>query len=371
MSPGRRLIPEIDGLRFVAITLVFLFHSRNWVRQTVGVTVADESHAYRFLHHGDYGVQLFFVISGFLLALPFARRWLRGGRKVLLADYFKRRLTRLEPPYVLAMIGLFVAGILVGRPRAAEMWPNLLAGLLYQHNLIFGSMNHINGVAWSLEVEVQFYVLTPALTYLFAIGPRDLRRATLVALILCFGVVAQALEASSPRWGLSVLGHLHEFFAGYLLADVFVLDWKEAPQAEARWDIVTILVWPAIFAIRMNSAWLSTVLPLLVVVAYAAALRGPWTRAVLSSPWIVSIGGMCYTIYLLHQPIIQQVGALVGPRAPMLPPGLSLLAWSALFGVASLVVSVAFFLVIERPCMNPSWPSVVMEAASRKTRGFQ
>ena len=66
----------------------------------------DPSHSViaRVLEHGNYGVQLFFVISGFVLALPFASHYLCQTRAVSLRAYFLRRLTRLEPPYVLSML---------------------------------------------------------------------------------------------------------------------------------------------------------------------------------------------------------------------------------------------------------------------------
>lgn len=363
MSPGRRLIPEIDGLRFVAIGVVFLFHSRNWVRQLVGPAVADQHFVYRALGHGDYGVQLFFVISGFLLAVPFAREHLVGGRSISLGAYYKRRLTRLEPPYLVAMSLLFLAGILTGRPRAVEMWPNFLAGLLYQHNQIFGSVNHVNGVAWSLEVEVQFYVLTPLLAGLFLIRSDGWRRGLLAALILVIGMIALYLEPNHVRWKLSLLGHLHEFFAGYLLADYYVKDWKEAPREDLRWDLATLVTWPGMLVILMSAESLKPLLPFLVLAAYAAALRGPLTRRLFSTPWLVTIGGMCYTIYLLHQPIIQQLGAVLGPRLGALGPLPSLALWVGIFAPVVLVVSALFFALVEQPCMNPQWPALLYARA--------
>lgn len=100
-----RFIAEIDGLRFVSIALVVLYHMAGYVAaQAAG---APRHAIFRIAVHGHYGVPLFFAISGFVLGLPFAGQHLAGGRPVRLRPYFLRRLTRLEPPYSLCMLALF------------------------------------------------------------------------------------------------------------------------------------------------------------------------------------------------------------------------------------------------------------------------
>src|SRR5262245_10743057 len=63
-----------------------------------------------FIAQGRYGVQLFFIISGFILALPFAAERLAGARPVRLKAFYLRRLTRLEPPYFLVLTIFFLLG---------------------------------------------------------------------------------------------------------------------------------------------------------------------------------------------------------------------------------------------------------------------
>jgi peptidoglycan/LPS O-acetylase OafA/YrhL len=168
ITRGRRFIPEVDGLRFVAISAVVLYHlsQHTLTRHMAGASVQpEESWLPKLLDLGRYGVRLFFVLSGFLLALPFAKWRLGLGDKPSLRAYYLRRLTRLEPPYMVAMLLLFVGPPLVANwiSNGWSLWPNLLASLVYQHNLIFGEMSPINPVTWSLEIEVQFYMLAPAL----------------------------------------------------------------------------------------------------------------------------------------------------------------------------------------------------------------
>ena len=189
ITRGRRFIAEVDGLRFVAISAVVLYHlsQHTLTRHMAGASVQPgEAWLTKLLDLGHYGVQLFFVLSGFLLALPFAKWRLGLGDKPSLRAYYFRRLTRLEPPYMVAMLLLFAGPPLVASWMSGgwSLWPNLLASLVYQHNLIFGAMNPINPVTWSLEIEVQFYMLAPALAVVFSIGNAVARRAALFVFML-------------------------------------------------------------------------------------------------------------------------------------------------------------------------------------------
>src|SRR5262245_35723438 len=98
------IIREIDGFRFLAIASVILHHTLAiYLESThrLGVQgrvqwqlVIDQSYLVRFLRPGWFGVQLFFIISGFVLGLPFARRHLCAAPAPTLKSYYLRRVTR-------------------------------------------------------------------------------------------------------------------------------------------------------------------------------------------------------------------------------------------------------------------------------------
>ena len=234
VTSSGRFIPQIDGLRFVAILTVYLYHLNGFLLERGEPTPGDPSRHWvtRTLEHGHYGVQLFFVISGFVLALPFASHYLCGSKPVSLRAYFLRRLTRLEPPYVLSMLLFFSLLVLQLGHSARELVPHLTASLLYLHNIAYGAGSPINAVAWSLEVEIQFYVLVPLLAGLFTVSNPRLRRAGIAALI-CVAVIFQAIFVSPDRFRLdrSILGQLQFFLVGFLLADVYLTEWRSNPES--------------------------------------------------------------------------------------------------------------------------------------------
>ena len=366
VSPGRRLIPQIDGFRFVAISSVFFYHIAHTIASQ-GAGTGEPSLPLRVLMDvGRYGVELFFVISGFVLALPFVRARLAGGKPVSLRAYFLRRVTRLEPPYFLLLVAIFFIECSSGALRAGEAWPHLLVGLLYQHTNIYGVQNPVLGATWSLEVEIQFYVLTPILTAIFFLRNRLVRRLLLVALILVFGM--PRYSTTYFRYFGSVIGHLHEFFAGYLLADLYVVDWREEPTESRAWDWIAIASWLAIWPLVVHERYFYAIQPLVVLLAYAGSIRGRYCRRVFGNLWLVAIGGMCYTIYLVHGPIIVhaiQAGTrLIHPMSF----GAAFVVWSLVLTPLALVVSGILFMVLERPCMNPAWPSLLKAWVRSKVR---
>src|SRR5579883_2503419 len=107
VTSSGRYVPELDGLRFVAIGLVVWQHVQQHIDAREDAQHRTLDFVSAFVQNMRIGVELFFVISGFILGLPFAMHFVRGDRKVDLKKYFLRRLTRLEPPYVIAMIAFF------------------------------------------------------------------------------------------------------------------------------------------------------------------------------------------------------------------------------------------------------------------------
>lgn len=366
-------IAEIDGLRSIAIVSVLLLHSYAEMlnRMTMGSALGRNPSGYvprlpamenqhgllRFLVHGGYGVEIFFAISGFILAWPFARHCLQGGRPVRLRAYFMRRLTRLEPPYVLLLLLRTMLLLLIGVRQARFLLVHLLASIFYLHNLTYGVASRIEAVSWTLEIEVQFYAIAPLLALLYRIPAAWLRRALLLAAIAGATPLQRAFlpgwagPGNIGAWYLSILGFLQFFLVGLLVADLYVKGWERIPQTW-KWDVVCFPLWLLMFWLEPHAFLFAA--PLILPIVFVGAFKGKVIRAVLRHPLVTTIGGMCYSIYLTHRTTLLVLQLLLVRFHWPFPLWLAV---SLLLGLpTSIAVGAAYFLLIEKSCMDPQWP---------------
>ncbi len=355
-SSSGQFIPEIDGLRFVAIMAVIFYHLNGFVARKVGLDVHSDALS-TLLNKGNFGVQLFFVISGFIISQPFADRLLREESDVPLGRYYTRRLTRLEPPYIINLILIFSLLVLVRGEQFAGLFPHLAASIVYMHNAIYGALSQVNGVAWSLEIECQFYLLAPLLVGVFRVRSTALRRAVLAAAIVTTSIASQLFFASHARWELSIFNFIAFFLTGFLLADIFLVSWKWKPQQTYIWDLLSAAFWVAIAALLHAPASAQWVIPFAILGAYCGAFRGTLFNRVFRNRLVYTIGGMCYTIYLYHFFVISLVGRF-GLLIPV-PDGTSLAARVILMSIIVvppvLAICAAFFVIAEKPFMRRNW----------------
>lgn len=317
------------------------------------------------LTNGGRGVQLFFALSGFILGLPFAQHFIAGGTKPALRVYFRRRLTRLEPPYLLNVLICAALVAAVTPVSLHQLMPHIAASVFYLHSFIYGAPSPVNSVLWSLEVEVQFYCLVPLLTQVYKIRSAGVRRGVLLVAMLGAGIVVPLFHPG-PRLSLSILNFLPLFLAGMLLAELFSCAVLADRQSSLLWDAVSLAGWPLVFL--MPPGWMPWLLPLLILPLYTAAFRGKLTSKLFSANWITIIGGMCYTIYLFHYQIISFVGRWSSPL------GRDQVFWRyfaiqvAIIAVCILALSSGYFLLVERPCMQPDWPQRLYAAIFARRR---
>ena len=357
LTSSGKFIPEIDGFRFLAISSVILAHIviiflRNSARG-LQLDPALDSVAV-VLKRGTFGVEFFFVISGFILALPFVQHLVHGGPPVGIGRYYLRRLTRLEPPYILCLIGFYAASAMLGESDMArsEYVPSFLSRLLYSHGLFYGKPPVLNGVTWTLEIEVQFYVLVPLFASVFRLSAPIRRGLFLALMLLCPWIVWHTHTAT-----ITLPAFIHYFAAGFLLADLYLDVIVPHPQARLRNDLLAVAVLVAVWAWPMPEFQRPKLLAVFIAAFYFLVFRSVLLRRFFSNPWITAIGGMCYSIYLLHYPLLVLLDRIVWKVAPGLafPRGVLSLAAIGIPTVA--LISVTFFVLIERPCMDSRWPA--------------
>lgn len=369
-TSGRSFIPQIDGLRFIAIMSVVAFHVRaicsyHFHASPAGTTIEGDP-VNDIFSVGHYGVSLFFTISGFILSLPFARQYLCGGNQVGLREYYVRRVTRIEPPYVIHLVFLFVlCGLVLCRlPSHPYLYQNpawldyslkhIFSSLIYSNGFIYGTHPYPNIVLWSLEVEVQFYLLAPFLAGIFRIAEAWKRRTFIGILILLGPLAVNSIFAPAYQVSFSLLGNFQYFLIGFLMADLYLLNKIEATRSY-RWDLVFPVVLTAVVLLR-HCFLLPVLLPWLMFFCCLAAFRGVSTAKFLGSPWIATIGGMCYTIYMYHWLMISMLVRVTGRlRTHIL--WVDLLIQFVLMSLIIIGVCAVLFAIFERPFMQRDWPA--------------
>ncbi len=356
-------IPEIDGLRFVSIFwVVVLLHGMNLVNQRLyeGGLISD-SYWVAMFREGGYGVSLFMIISGFILTLPFIKARLYNGPKVSLKKYYLRRLTRLEPPYLVALTIAFIMFVVVLKTYSfSDLLPHYGASVVYIHNVAYGQQSLVLPVAWSLEVEVQFYIVAPFLSFIFLLKNHFWRRMILLIAILLSGLYAYYQFWSIP----SILPNfICLFLAGMLLADLYCRPLAFVLNEKLGFTIGVIIFAGVPFLISIHSVYLYMIKMILIIFFFYLVLMNKRLKKIMSGQLITIIGGMCYSIYLLHFMIMSAVSELIKKFS------LEGVAWMFVFYLiilmlAVLVISAVFYKLIEQPCMRKDWYKRIFRKSS-------
>lgn len=362
VTTGGKLIKEVDGLRFLAIFPVVVQHiSERMMRQSIINFQPGREYDFTLYltNRGFIGVYIFFILSGFILGMPFASHYLHGDRKVSLRAYFWRRLTRLEPPYIIVMTIGAIALVIMGMYSAGEMFPHYLASIVYLHSILFQTWSYINPPVWSLEIEVQFYILAPFLALLFfRVRDKVRRRIAFIVVIIAMMIAQQYMRAVLDITRLTILGHLHLFLIGFILVDIYLTEWKQGIPKSIFFDLLSIAglisailiwSWDHHFINRLGFA-----ISLFVLVY--SVFRATWVNGLVTLPWITAIGGMCYTIYLIHLPLIEFFIRITKYIVVTDSLTVNFIIQFCLISPFVLLFSIIFFLAIEKPCMDKEWP---------------
>jgi peptidoglycan/LPS O-acetylase OafA/YrhL len=349
ISNKKIYIPYIDGLRFFAVFVVILDHFR--------VYYIDRIHNINpfvnsLLGNSGFGVFLFFAISGFLIGQPFAQHFINKDKKPSLKRFYLRRITRLEPPYILLLTLFFAFNLFEGTKGGfSELFPHYLASFFYMHNIIYGELPLLNGVLWSLEIEIQFYLIAPFIAYIFKINP-SIRRIILLIIILFWSHIVNILGIATPM--KTLVSYFRYFMVGFLVVDFYVsYQGKEVFKKNYLFDILCILS----FILLWINYIQNTLYPMLTfVLLYFSVYTKFWIK-ILEIPLLTIIGSMCYSIYMLHQRVMYYFMNHFFFDKHLFFNNLYIdLLISLLMTVLFIIlISIIFYIYVEKPTMKKDW----------------
>jgi peptidoglycan/LPS O-acetylase OafA/YrhL len=359
----------LDGLRGVAALIVFTGHlfvvnvpslaNGALAGSTIDVSVPAYALLYTPLHivwAGAEAVTVFFVLSGYVLALPYVRG------ETFRASFYPRRLLRLYLPVwgALCLTALVHVAIVRGAGGAATWWLDSHSDQITGGDvrdsvlLLHGAGNYsLLAVLWSLHWEVVFSLLLP----LFLLVGRATRRVAPVVALVALGTLAVHGPHDTPRY-------LPLFLLGTLIAyqQHRVERWRLTLAGGGRRAHLVEGLLLTIAVLGLTSVWWLRIghyalvghhtdyayysVPVLVALGACAALVlaliGPATRGLLSTRPMQWTGTRSYTLYLVHEPVLVGIAFALG-GAPEFP----LLALVAIPAV--LLVTEGFYRTVERP----------------------
>jgi peptidoglycan/LPS O-acetylase OafA/YrhL len=312
--------PDLEGLRAIAVSLVLLYHA-----------------AVPGFGGGYVGVDVFFVLSGFLISGLLLRELETTGT-ISLASFYARRLRRLLPAVALLILVTVVVSVLVLSPlRAADVAADGVAAALYASNLRFAvqATDYLQSELapspllhlWSLGVEEQFYLFWPALFLIVTrAGSNRVRRIGVVVATVTVGSFALSLwltNASAPWAFFSLPSRAWELGIGAILA-VAASRLATLPRAlasAAGW-LGLAMIGAAGLLIDTNTPFPGTaaLLPTLgTALAMLPGMGGYSGGPVKLLGWRPArfLGRISYSLYLWHWPLLVLPTAFVGQTLPL------------------------------------------------------
>lgn len=346
--PRTTVRPEIQALRAVAVGAVVLHHG--WP------AVAPA---------GYMGVDVFFVVSGYLITALLLREVARTGR-ISLGDFYLRRARRILPAAVAVLLAVSAATLaVVPQQDWADWFRQIVASALYYENWQLAADSQVPARAdlastpvqhfWSLSVEEQFYLVWPLLLILGVLVARRRGRSVVTPLLVVLGVVTAAsfahsmvLTAADHNLAyFSTIARTWEFGAGGLLAVLAAspMAGRERLRSAVSWAGLALIVVPIVtFRDPQGFPGPWALLPVVgtLAVIWAGMPATRWSTARLAGLAPVQwMGDVSYSLYLWHWPIFMFTPFLIGMPSP---------AWvMALLVVLSLLVAGLSKRLIEDP----------------------
>jgi len=328
--------PDVDGLRALAVLSVVVYH-------------LDKD----LVPGGFTGVDIFFVISGFLITGNIWNGMRRG--EFSLVDFYVRRIRRIAPAFFVMLAAVLVAGCILLLPpdvmmlAKSSLWATFSASNVYfwkflDHGYFAAASDQVPLLhTWSLAVEEQFYLIWPLLLMLLFRGQRKWIWYMVPGVILVGSfVLAEASAETSPEFAYYMLPtRAGEMLVGAVLA-LWISGREEDSRDLDRGYVIELLAMAGLAALFYGLYGLddaskfpgaNALFPCLGagLIIYAGGRESTLVRLVFSSRPVVYIGLLSYSLYLWHWPVFAYFryfqGELVGFSAAMAVAIIAVASW--------------------------------------------
>lgn len=315
--PASYRVASLTGLRALAALLIVATHA------AFGTGHLDDGYLGQLYARLEVGVPVFFVLSGYLLFRPWVLAAARGTRYPAARPYFRRRLRRIAPAYVITVLAAFaIYEFRYAGPNPGHSWAGLLKHLTLTQiypPLYYAEMHQGLTQMWSLAVEVAFYAVLPLVAGLLltVVCRRAWRPYRLLAALAALGAVTplwllvpQVSDVLPPSATIWLPAHLIYFVGGMCLVVLQQLGIR------CRSSLALLLAVAALLVVALPIAgdvtepevqpWqrmLKTILYAVVAVGLLAPLvldSGSGYARILSARPVVWLGEISYEIFLLH-----------------------------------------------------------------------
>lgn len=287
---------EIDGLRAIAVVVVIFFHA-----------------GFPIFSGGYVGVDVFFVISGFLITSIISDELTEGTFSFRL--FYERRIRRLLPALFLVMaLCLPIAVIMMPPAQYLEFSRSMVAVSLFVSNILFWQESGYFGAAanekpllhtWSLAVEEQFYAFFPLLLLLlWRFGLRNVQLVLAVLAVISFAMCVWASTVMQTANFYLFPTRVWELLLGAMSAHLL----RITPLPNFRWpaDLGLVAIVVSVFVFDEQTRFPSeyTLIPTVgTVLILLFAREASFSKPILQSKHLVGIGLISYSAYLWHQPL--------------------------------------------------------------------
>lgn len=321
-SPRLRVL---DGLRGIAVLLVLWYHvwEISWLSPGPALDFIPAT--------GFIGVQLFFFLSGFVISYPFIRAMAQATAAPTWGHFAWRRFIKIVPSYVLSIVVAYAIGYAQIQPGASTL-PDIVTHLLFIHTWFPGRYGTIDGVLWTLAVEVEFYFIFPLIWWCFKRQPW-LTAAAMIAVSWLWRASLQhcCYQTLFGQWEENLPGYLDIFAFGMIAAYVFVrfgdrwrgsrLRYAGPPISLAGFALLVTLL-QNLYAYRLydqwSGVWQIAHRPWLgfafAVIAVGSLASPRWWQIVLDNLPLRFMATISYNLYLYHQMIARELLSHHVPR---------------------------------------------------------